>query len=234
MWREAHLGRGLVKLRLHEDVCECFWNEICVWICLKERANMLNCSPYHVRSTWINRHHTNSFESRDCSAYLVIITQFDSNKNLNDSLHSALLRGFVFLDDMCQCFTSQSVQEPKCEFPPAATGIDPIYWQDWTAAVSSHRIVGMLGGLLSRPEETAVTGTVDGQNHASQGETYDKLPADVCRTLSINFTLWLLWVQGDALRLMVLGSLLRGAGVPVKITARATQTGLYWHHHVRT
>lgn len=137
--REAHLGRGLVKLRLHEDVCECFWNEICVWICLKERANMLNCSPYHVRSTWINRHHTNSFESRDCSAYLVIITQFDSNKNLNDSLHSALLRGFVFLDDMCQCFTSQSVQEPKCEFPPAATGIDPIYWQDWTAAVSSHR-----------------------------------------------------------------------------------------------
>ncbi len=43
---EAHLGPVvLVKLSLHEDVCGCFWNEICVWICLKERANMLNCSP---------------------------------------------------------------------------------------------------------------------------------------------------------------------------------------------
>ena len=43
---EAHLGPVvLVKLRLHEDVCGCFWNEICVWICLKERVNMLNCSP---------------------------------------------------------------------------------------------------------------------------------------------------------------------------------------------
>lgn len=43
-----------------------------------------------------------SFESRDCSAYLLIITRFNSNKKSNDSLDSALLRGFVFLDDVCQ------------------------------------------------------------------------------------------------------------------------------------
>lgn len=95
-------------------------------------------------------------------------------------------------------------------------------------------IVGMLGGLLSRPQESAVTGTAVGQNHASQGETminYLQMCAGLCPSTSpYDFCDWgfgFVWnSRGDALRLMVLGSLLRGAGVPVKITARATQTGV--------
>lgn len=116
------------------------------------------------------------------------------------------------------CFTGQGVQEPRCEFPQAAaTGIDPIHWQDWTAAVSSHRDRWNVRWLAVKASGKCCDWYCCGTKPCITGRNYDKLPADVCRTLSINITLWLLWL-GVWFCLELQGGCLKVDGVGLFVT----------------